>query len=305
MPSTTSVAAIEATAHVFQWSWKGKPVTAVYEVTGAGKPILLLPAFGNVSTRMEMQGLTDRLAEKYQVVTLDWVGFGDSARPPFDYTPTLYHAFLREFVQRVFREPVVVIAAGHAAGYVMQMAAGAQQGMPVPWSWVVLVAPTWRGPLPTALGEHRWVYKLLRSIVRTPILGQFVYWLSTTLLVLRLRYSRHVFVDRRNLTRELMRRKWRTTRRRGARFASAAFITGALDPILRREDWVSWFQPLPVPVLMVIGDQMPPKSRVELEILAHFSSVQVYRMPGALGLHEEYPDKLADGIVPFLDKYLS
>jgi len=49
-----------------------------------------------------------------------------------------------------------VVAAG-PLGYVMHLAAG----LPQAWSRVVLVAPTWRGPLPT-MGEYRQLYHLLK-----------------------------------------------------------------------------------------------------------------------------------------------
>ena len=52
-----------------------------------------------------------------------------------------------------------MIAAGHAAGYVMQLAG---QQPPI-WSRVVLAAPTWCGPLVAAMGEHQGWYGLLKS----------------------------------------------------------------------------------------------------------------------------------------------
>lgn len=300
VPSPSPVS-VSSTRQEYHWHWKGKPVTIAYEVLGNGRPILLLPALSSVSTRCEMRALAELLSHKYQTIIPDWPGFGESERRAFNYSPALFTAFLSEFVQALFREPVVVIAAGHAGGYVMQLA----QRQPAPWSWVVLTAPTWRGPLPTAMGEHRGVYRFLKTLIYSPILGQILYLLNTLPPFLRLMYRRHVYTDRKNITRSLMRQKWRTTQRRNARFASASFVTGGLDTIRDREQWLSLFQPLPVPVLMAIGEQMPPKSRAEVEILAHFSSAQVYRMPGSLGLHEEYPGVLADGILPFLDKYLS
>lgn len=288
----------------FHWNWKKKPVTAVYEVLGEGKPILLLPAFSSVSTRGEMRELAERLAENFQVVALDWVGFGQSSRPALRYEPALYHAFLKDFVRSVFQEPVVVIAAGHAAGYVMQLAQKSSNA----WSWIVLVAPTWRGPLPTAMGEHRWFYNLLRFLIRLPLIGQLLYFLNTTPPFLRWMYGRHVFADRSHLTKALLTEKWRTTQQRGARFASAAFVTGGLDPVRKRNQFFDYFAPpLSAPVMMVIGEQTPVKSLAEMEILAHFSGVgiQILRLPGSLGLHEEYAKELADGILPFLTKYLS
>lgn len=104
----------------FQWNWKKQPVTVVYETFGMGKPILLLPSFSSVSSRSEMYGVAKHLAQYYTVVIPDWLGFGQSSRPAFDYRPALYHNFLKDFVKAIFTEPVVIIAAGHAAGYAMQ-----------------------------------------------------------------------------------------------------------------------------------------------------------------------------------------
>ncbi|MCY7322851.1 MAG: alpha/beta hydrolase, partial [Phormidesmis sp. CAN_BIN36] len=61
----------------------------------------------------------------------------------------------------------------------------------------------------------------------------------------------------------------------------------------------------PVALMMVICVQMPSISRGEVEVVAVFSVVQVHRMPGSLGLHEEYPEQLAEGMLPFLEKYWS
>ncbi len=287
----------------YQWNWQNQPIRVTYEVLGQGQPVLLLPAFSSVSSRFEMQGLATQLAAHYQVYVVDWPGFGDSDRPKLDYVPKVYRAFLRTFATAMFADPVVVIAGGHAAGYVMQLA----QEKPQLWKWVVLVAPTWRGPLPSMIGESkRNLFKWVQKMVNTPLLGQFLYWINTTKGSLRLMYRRHVFANPDNISHELIRFKQRLSRQKNARFAAAAFVTGALDPLNSRDDWMSLFHPIPVPVLMVIGQHMPPKSRTEAEVVAHFGGgVQVVRMPGTLGLQEEYPEILADNTLPFLHKYLS
>jgi pimeloyl-ACP methyl ester carboxylesterase len=291
----------------YQWLWQDQSIAVTYEVCGQGQPVLLLPAFSSVSSRLEMQGLAMQLADRYQVYTIDWVGYGDSDRPRIEYAPRIYRAFLRSFVQDMFPEPVVVMAAGHTAGYVMQLA----QEKPQLWKWVVLVAPTWRGPLPTMMGETKRnvsknVCKWLQNLINTPVLGQLLYWMNTTKGFLRFMYGRHVFANPANIRPALIQQKQALSRQKNARFAAAAFVTGALDPLKSRDDWMALFRPIPVPVLMVIGEHMPPKSRQEAEVVAHFGGgVQVLRMPGTLGLHEEYPEALADSIRPFLDKYLS
>jgi pimeloyl-ACP methyl ester carboxylesterase len=294
---------IGGTVHQYAWQWREHNIRITYEVLGEGPPILLLPAFSTVSSRSEMRGLAESLADRYQVYALDWVGFGESERPQVEYSPKIYHALLRTFVRDTFTDPVVVIAAGHSAGYVMEMV----QDEPQPWKWVVLTAPTWRGPLPTAMGEERRkAYGWLQRMVNTPVLGQLLYWLNSSRGFLKFMYRRHVFADADRITRGLMRLKGQTARQKNARFAAAAFVTGALDPVRDVERVQAYFQQRRVPVLLVIGEGMPPKSRQVVELVAHFGGgVQVLRMPGSLGLHEEYPKTLAKGIRPFLDKYLS
>ncbi len=291
---------------VYDWRWNQNPVSIAYEVLGSGLPILLLPALSTISTRDEMRPLAEKLAAKYQVYLLDWVGFGESDRPAVKYEPKMLRMMLRmmlrAFVEETFDAPIVVMAAGHAAGYVMEMVTDD----PIPWSWVVLFSPTWRGPLPSMMGDtkRKW-FGFIHGLIRSPILGQFLYALNTTKIFLKWMMKRHVYADAANITAEKVRSKQQVTRGKGKRLAAGAFVTGALDPVKSSETWLSYFQPIRVPVLMVIGEQMPPKSRGEAEVVAHFSGVQVVRSPGSLSLHEEYPDQVFAEISPFLDKYLS
>ncbi len=287
---------------IYDWRWNQNPISIAYEVLGSGLPILLLPALSTISTRDEMRPLAEKLAEKYQVYLLDWVGFGESDRPAVKYEPKMLRMMLRAFVEETFDAPIVVMAAGHAAGYVMELVTDE----PTPWSWVVLFSPTWRGPLPSMMGDtkRKW-FGFIHALVRSPILGQLLYGLNTSKGFLKWMMKRHVYADAASITADKVRSKWQVTRGKGKRFASGAFVTGALDPVKSSETWLSYFQPIRVPVLMVIGEQMPPKSRGEAEVVAHFSGVQVVRSPGSLSLHEEYSDQVFAEISPFLDKYLS
>lgn len=294
------VTGIGGKVHAYLWTWKKFQFQVIYETLGEGVPILLLPAFSTVSSRSEMRELAERLAVDFQVIALDWPGFGSSDRHPVNYEPALYHRFLADFVRDNFRQPVVVIAAGHAAGYVMKLAA---QQPPV-WSWVVLVAPTWRGPLPT-MKEMRWFYKFVKQLIYLPVIGSFLYFLNTLPAFLRFMYRRHIFANPEAVTKEFIKQKYKITKSSGARFASVSFVTGTLDPVKKRPDFIELFQPLPVPTLVIVGEQTPPKSRMEMEVLVSFCGVQKVWLPGSLGLHEEYPDAVANTILPFLKKFLS
>jgi hypothetical protein len=84
-----------------------------------------------------------------------------------DWAPEVYTAFLSFLLRSVVTKPHAIIAAGHAAGYVLKHAAAASQVA----ARLVLVAPTWRGPLPTMMGGHRPFFDRLCHIVDRPILG--------------------------------------------------------------------------------------------------------------------------------------
>ncbi|HCF27156.1 MAG TPA: alpha/beta hydrolase [Cyanobacteria bacterium UBA11049] len=279
----------------YLWTWQGQQLRVIYETLGQGTPVLLLPAFSTVSTRGEMAGVAKLLSPKFQVVALDWPGFGQSSRLPLDYRPELYQQLLRDFVNSHFNTPIAVVAAGHAAGYAMQLAAS----QPNVFSKIVLAAPTWRGPL-RVMGLNQQITGTVRQAVRSPLLGQLLYKLNTTPSFLRLMYQRHVYTDADKLTSNFIQQKWEITQQPGARFAPAAFVTGNLDPAPERDDFLAWFQPLPAPVLVVIGEQSPAKSRSEMEALTALPGVETRLLPGSLGLHEEYAEDLAEIALSFL-----
>ena len=242
-----------------------------------------------------MRAIAERLSSQFQVMTLDWPGFGQSERLPIEYRAVLYQKFLEDFARDILKRPTAVVAAGHAAGYVMQLA----QNMPQSCSRIVLVAPTWRGPLPT-MGVNQELAGLVRQLVRSPLLGEALYQLNTNPAFLRLMYERHVYTDETKLTPEFIDQKWQITQHPGARYAPAAFVTGAIDPVQERSDFLAYFQPLPVPVMVIIGEQVPPKSRAEMDAIAHLPGVQSSVLPGSLGMHEEYGDTLAEVVWDFL-----
>ncbi|WP_414575128.1 alpha/beta fold hydrolase [Anabaena sp. CCY 9402-a] len=279
----------------YVWQWENQPLRVVYETLGNGSPLLLLPAFSSVSTRQEMAGLARLLAPHFQVVAIDWPGFGQSSRPSIDYRPEIYQQFLGDFVQAVFSIPITVIAAGHAAGYVLQLA----HQQPDTFSKIVLIAPTWRGPLPT-MGANPMLAGVVRGLVRSPIVGQILYKLNTTPSFLRFMYRRHVFVDTAKLTPSFMEKKWQSTQKPGARFASAAFVTGNIDAVHNQSDFLALVQSLSVPIMVVIAESSPPKSRAEMEVVAALPGVRSVVLPGSLGMHEEYPAEIFAAIEDFL-----
>ena len=277
------------------WTWDNQPLRVIYETIGTGSPLLLLPAFSSVSMRGEMGELANLLAPHFQVTVVDWPGFGQSSRPSFNYRPEIYHQFLEDFIHTVFSPPITVVAAGHASSYVLQLAVK----QPHLFLRILLLAPTWRGPLPT-MGASPQIADLVKGLVRSPIIGQGLYKLNTTPSFLTWMYRRHVFSDDRKLTPSFIERKWQTTQKAGARFASAAFVTGNLDAIKNQSDYLTLVGNLSIPLMVVIGESTPPKSRQEMNAVAALPGVTSVVIPGSLGLHEEHPDIVFTATQDFL-----
>jgi pimeloyl-ACP methyl ester carboxylesterase len=279
------------------WEWQNQTFKIAYDRQGQGSPILCLPAFSTVSSRQEWAAAIQQLAPHHQVTALDWPGFGESSRLAVGYNSVFYSAFLQDFVAHSFDEPLTVVAAGHAAAYALNLA----QQLRGKVTRLVLVAPTWRGPLPT-MGAPAKVAQTMEQIVRSPLVGQALYYLNTRPQFLAWMYRRHVFKNAEALTPEFIQDKYKCTQQRGARFGPAAFVTGGLDPVTNRGAFLQLFQGLRIPCLAIIAEDGPPKSTAEMEAIAQIPQVQIQRHPGSLGLHEEYGAEIGKMIQTFIQK---
>jgi pimeloyl-ACP methyl ester carboxylesterase len=282
---------------ILDWNWRGKIIRLGADARGNGPKVLLLPAPSSISSRREMHPLQERLAVRYSTLAVDWPGFGEAPRPQLDWTPDAYAAFLAFVLNSVMPHPHAIIAAGHAATYVLTHAASA----PGLTARLVLVAPTWRGPLPTMAGGHRPFFDRLCRLVDRATVGPLIYRLNVNPFVVRRMGAGHVYSDPAFLDEERLRQKLAVVRADGARFASARFVTGRLDPLASREAFLDVARRAGAPILLVYGADTPPKSRAEMEALAAVSGVRTARLPrGKLAVHEEFPDTTLSAIEPFL-----
>ncbi len=150
----------------------GRSLTLPADRIGEGPPALLLPALSSIATREEMRPLAARLSARHRCLVPDWPGFGAQPRARVPLAPDTLHAFLDALLDKAPGPYALGVAAGHAAGYLVAAAAR----HPGAFARLVLVAPTWRGPLPTAMGEERRpLFARLRRAVEAPVLGNLLY----------------------------------------------------------------------------------------------------------------------------------
>lgn len=196
------------------YRWRGFDVA----YTEAGDPespdLLLLHGINAAGSSHEFRYVVDALAEQYHVLAPDLPGFGHSDRPPLMYSGSLYVTFVRDFVRDLADEPTVV-ASSLAAAY----AAVAADDCEI--DEFVLVCPT----ATTIPGRRTW----LRSLVRTPIIGEACYNVLVSKPAIRYFLSDHGFTQAANVTDKWVEYDWQTAHQPGARFAPASFLGGFLD----------------------------------------------------------------------------
>ncbi|MGH6918131.1 MAG: alpha/beta fold hydrolase [Geminicoccaceae bacterium] len=278
-------------------NFDGQVVRVGFDRLGEGRTVLLLPAFSSISTRREMRPLQERLASEFATVAIDWPGFGDQPRPRIAWAPPVYTAFLEHVLRDVAPRPFATVAAGHAAGYALRAAA---EG-PVPAGRLCLIAPTWRGPLPTMMDGGRRLGNWIARAGDLPVLGALLYRINVNAPVVRMMARGHVYSDRNWLEGERLGQKMAVVAAPGARHASIRFVTGMLDPMPDRRSFLDTAERVNEPILIVYGASTPRKSKAEMEALASIPHVRSVELPrGKLAIHEEFPDAVADVVRSFL-----
>jgi pimeloyl-ACP methyl ester carboxylesterase len=293
----TAVGKEHVTTGSITWNVNGQAVRVGVDRLGEGHTVLLLPAFSSISTRREMRPLQERLASEYATVAIDWPGFGDEPRPRIAWAPPIYVAFLQHVLKDVAPHPFATVAAGHAASYVLRAAADRPQSA----GMLCLIAPTWRGPLPTMMDGGRRVGDWIARAGDLPLLGSLLYRLNVNSPVVRMMARGHVYSDPNWLKEERLIQKMAVVAAPGARHASIRFVAGMLDLMPDRSSFIEATQRVKEPILVVYGASTPRKSKAEMEALVSVPHVRSVELPhGKLAIHEEYPDAVADVVRSFL-----
>jgi pimeloyl-ACP methyl ester carboxylesterase len=271
------------------WSWQGAPVRLGVTRMGAGPTVLMLPALSSISTRGEMRPLQERLAAAFTTVAIDWPGFGDAPRPAVRWQPDAYRALLADVLEQAVERPLATVAAGHAAGYCL----AAARTRPGTTGRLCLVAPTWRGPLPTVMGKRHTAFRHIVRAGDLPVIGDLIYRLNVNPFTMRMMALGHVYRDPGALPERVMAEKLAVTRAAGARHASIRFVVGELDPMTSREEFLDAARQVTEPILVIYGADTPPKSKAEMAKLAALPN-------GKLAIHEEFAEEVAGALQAFL-----
>ena len=204
--------AFDADHHAMRW--RGFDISYAVGGDADDQDILLLHGLHAAASNHEWRNVFDDLAEDYHVVAPDLPGFGHSDRPAVSYSATLYHEFVRDFIEEELDDPIVLTSSLSGA-----YAAIAAEQTDV--ERLVLVCPT------ASTGIRRpW----LRSLIRSPLVGRSLFNLLVTRPSLRYFNRRDAYYWPDAVDDDLLEYQWRTSHQPNARYAPASFVGGYLDP---------------------------------------------------------------------------
>ncbi len=194
-----------------------------YEVKGSrdAKPLLLIHGFGPGASSYEWRKNVDTLAEQFRVYVIDLLGFGLSDRPAIDYSAETFTDLIGDFIKEVINKPTTVVAHGLTCAYVIATAFR----KPQLFERLILVAPNpaiLQESLPGPLSS------VWKGLLRTPVIGEFVYNLLTSRQAIRGYYDRQGFYNPGLITDELVEYIFTTAHQLNSRYAAASFVSNFL-----------------------------------------------------------------------------
>ena len=204
-----------------RYPWKDGDIFYLVKGNRESKPLLLIHGFGPGASSYEWRKNVDALAEHFRVYALDLLGYGLSDRPAIDYTAETYADLISDFLREVIGKPAVVVARGETCAYVIADA----YRRPQLFERLVLVAPS---PLMLQETMPGFPNGLLKTLLRTPIVGQFAYNLLTTRRAIQNYYDIQGYHNPGLITDELVEYIFSSAHQSNARFAAASALTGNL-----------------------------------------------------------------------------
>jgi len=261
------------------YRWRGFDVA----YTEAGDPddpdLVLFHGINAAASSHEFDAVVDALATEYHVLAPDLPGFGHSDRPPLLYSSSLLTTFVTDFLADNSEDATVVASSLTGAYATLAAKETAIDSL-------VLVSPT-----ATSMGGGRtW----LRSLLRSPLLGQGIYNLIVSKPSLRHFHADHGYYDMDNLTEEVLDYEWATGHQPGARFAPASFVSGFLDVDV---DLGQELAALDVPITFVWGRDADISPLSEGRSLADAADARLVVFDDSRLLpHVEHPEQFVDVI---------
>lgn len=143
-----------------------------YQVSGQGKPLLLVHDLNVLSSGSEWSKIVNQLAECYTVYSIDLIGCGRSDKPSITYTNYFYVQMITDFIHHIVKEKTAVIATGVSTSFVL-MANAMNDCL---FNSIMLINPPTAASLKDSPDKYS---KVLMRLFDLPVIGKTVYYIAT------------------------------------------------------------------------------------------------------------------------------
>jgi pimeloyl-ACP methyl ester carboxylesterase len=195
----------------------------VFQELGSGSPpLLLLHSLGPGYDANQWRASAEILAARHAVFVPDLPGWGRSEAPVGGHVPELYNRAIAGFLDRVVREPAVIVAAGLSAAYAVRIALERPERV----SGLVLVNP--QGIEADAAAFAKPGSAFLRQLLQLPVLRATALDLLTSRQALEHHLRREAYAAPERVDAALLDHHYRASHRPRARTALSALLRGDL-----------------------------------------------------------------------------
>lgn len=163
-----------------------------YSVIGEGKPVLLIHNLKEDSSSIEWNKIIPVLSKTHTVYTIDLLGCGLSERPNITYTSYLYTQLINDFIRNIIKKKTSVIATGKSASFIL----GACNANEEAYDELILINPDSIHSLRKTPSKRT---KTAEFILKTPIIGTFIYHLKTSRKKILQSFEEYYFYDQESI----------------------------------------------------------------------------------------------------------
>ncbi len=163
-----------------------------YSVSGEGKPVLLIHNLKEDSSSIEWNKIIPVLSRSHTVYAIDLLGCGLSERPSITYTSYLYTQLINDFIHNIIKKKTSVIATGKSASFILDACNDNEEA----YDELILINPDSIHSLKKTPSKRT---KTAEFILKTPIIGTFIYHLKTSRKKILQSFEEHYFYDQESI----------------------------------------------------------------------------------------------------------